>query len=318
MNSRNRAFTLVELLVVIGIIALLVGILLPSLNKARQSARAIKCASNIRQLGIGMLMYADQNKGVIPYDGDPRYGNTDGDRNARSLGWWEDGQVWINAVATNINRKTYAQMQAEHPATPLPNARVGNSIFVCPGVIDAGPSSANPAEVTADGYFVMWGHNARLPGPATPGANMAAGTTDVAGGGPVSRNVFTAYAINSQINSSRKNVKQSQLKPSSETVLLLERRVNPSEVTDRMQAEYGSPSSNDLRSRRMARIKAKWDYFSARHRGGGYLLFADGHVGWLGAREVLSPPGYTAGATNVTFNQPGKVIWDPFNPQVYP
>jgi len=60
------AFTLAELLVVIGIIGLVVGILLPALSRAREQARAIKCASNIRQILFGIIMYADSNKGRLP------------------------------------------------------------------------------------------------------------------------------------------------------------------------------------------------------------------------------------------------------------
>ena len=60
------AFTLVELLVVIGIIAVLLAILLPSLNRAREKARMVQCASNLRQLGTAAVMYANENKGVFP------------------------------------------------------------------------------------------------------------------------------------------------------------------------------------------------------------------------------------------------------------
>jgi prepilin-type N-terminal cleavage/methylation domain-containing protein len=65
-KSRSRGFTLVELLVVMAIIALLVAILLPSLQRAREQARLVQCQSNLRQIAMSFLMYANDNQQCGP------------------------------------------------------------------------------------------------------------------------------------------------------------------------------------------------------------------------------------------------------------
>lgn len=66
-NSRNAyAFTLIELLVVIAVIAILASLLLPALAKAKEKGRRIKCVSNLRQVGLILQMYADENNDRLP------------------------------------------------------------------------------------------------------------------------------------------------------------------------------------------------------------------------------------------------------------
>ena len=66
-RTTRRGFTLVELLVVIGIIAVLIGILLPTISRARKQANTTACMSTLRNLGQAIYIYAAENKGSLPY-----------------------------------------------------------------------------------------------------------------------------------------------------------------------------------------------------------------------------------------------------------
>jgi prepilin-type N-terminal cleavage/methylation domain-containing protein/prepilin-type processing-associated H-X9-DG protein len=103
-RPRARAFTLVELLVVIGIIAVLIGILLPALNKARRSANTTQCASNMRMIALGMLNYISNHKGVLP-PAMVTKSSIDGAGNSDTTNPFPDGWFW----AAELMRLKYVQ-----------------------------------------------------------------------------------------------------------------------------------------------------------------------------------------------------------------
>lgn len=101
-SQARRAFTLVELLVVIGIIAVLVSILLPALNKARRAANTAACLSNLRQIGQAAVMYANESKGTLPAWGFNQ-NLPDGSNN----GFVWDNSAWPATLARFVGEKTY-------------------------------------------------------------------------------------------------------------------------------------------------------------------------------------------------------------------
>ena len=82
-------FTLVELLVVIGIIAVLMSILLPTLNRARENARRVQCSSNLRQVGQAMIMYTNANKGFLPFTAQ----NQNSTMTDEDFIWWQSNRI---------------------------------------------------------------------------------------------------------------------------------------------------------------------------------------------------------------------------------
>jgi len=94
-SFKKRAFTLIELLVVIAIIAILAAMLLPALSKAKARAAQAYCYNNLKQMGLAMLIYVDEHKGLVPRGNDPL--------------WW---QVFIPYLGgTRASRDEYGRVK---------------------------------------------------------------------------------------------------------------------------------------------------------------------------------------------------------------
>jgi prepilin-type N-terminal cleavage/methylation domain-containing protein/prepilin-type processing-associated H-X9-DG protein len=139
-SAAPHAFTLVELLVVIGIIAVLIGVLLPALARARESANQVKCMANMRQIGAALMMYVGQNKGSLPVG----YCRGSGAVLKPGPNYSGEAHDWTTLLLATISKQQGIGTDTQDKVSEA-YARL-RGMFLCPSV--SIPSNASSAALT--------------------------------------------------------------------------------------------------------------------------------------------------------------------------
>jgi prepilin-type N-terminal cleavage/methylation domain-containing protein/prepilin-type processing-associated H-X9-DG protein len=168
--SARLGFTLIELLVVIAIIAILIGLLLPAVQKVREAATRLKCQNNLRQIGIAMHSFHDLNS-VFP----PGFGPTTGDNN-RGWGWgtYILPQIEQKPLFDQINPLTNLHPQGVLPAPASPPTHILQTkiaIYLCPA---SQPDQTNPlrGHYGSSSYVGFFGYHPTAPNQDSKGNGM--------------------------------------------------------------------------------------------------------------------------------------------------
>lgn len=218
MRSRH-AFTLVELLVVIGIIALLISILLPALNRAREAGNAVKCAAQLRQFGQGLIMYANDNRGM----GAPMYDVSHGD-NAFDP-WWP------------ARLQPYLKFQRFNAITP-------SNLFNCPGNTESKGERSYGMTRYAGKIIEVGGKYVEAPDIKYPGAMAKVKHSQekiwISDSNPTGAGAANAFELHPDFDFIKNNWKTAYRHNKMANVLFLDGHVEPSDLARNIKNRTGA------------------------------------------------------------------------------
>ncbi|MDO8302278.1 MAG: prepilin-type N-terminal cleavage/methylation domain-containing protein [Sedimentisphaerales bacterium] len=298
-TSQANAFTLVELLVVISIIALLLAMLMPALNKAKMQAQAVVCGSDIKQIALGNLVYQQDNRGWIcsPWNfqfgiNNPQYNSASATLAAKTGGWefrWSQYSVWVGAkidgefVKNHRGDPAWLQEKVFKQGWLYPYIK-SSKVFLCPGAPRKKPASTGYV-YEVFGFAPYWSYTCN----GTPGMSLY---------------VLSQGAMNNHPQADLGgwrwdfSVQSDMVKPGPARVFLyMEQNRNLS--SNRSQWDN---SAFDNTVELSNTYVPGGDSLSDMHNGGGNMTFYDGHVEYMKrtayVRTLLDPAGAASFAGN--------------------
>jgi|GEM_PF-1342366 len=275
----RKNFTLIELLVVIAIIAILAGMLMPALSKARERGRDIASLSNCKQWSTANMMFVDDHQERLPWGGTDKVG--DSYKVASGVAQGDIDEFWADMLPPYVGQAAFKDF-----ATDTGKAQqkfLDNSIFCDPSA-----KAPSPADSTYDGSLRLYKSGSYY--------------------------FSFAYVPNSKIDSKSGYVpysggdnrcKLSKITKSSYTVIFLEKRTSPAEIS----------SSDTNYSKSLDRSRSDWQRVAARHNKGADLVFADGHAANTNYKYIttsVTTDSVNPDAGSGTYFNKSDLIWNPW------